>query len=247
MSASLANKVAIVTGAARGIGQTTVEALAANGAKVVVNYAHEQELAENIVRQIQHQGGQALAIQGDVGKVRDLEAIFQATIEQLGQPDILINNAGISTIKPLEAITEEDFDREYATNVKGTYFACQCAARHLRAGGCIINFSTSVLGQILPNYSLYASTKGAVEQITRHLAREFGPKGITINAVAPGPTETALFTKGKTAAQIENFKHLSAFDRLGKPEDITKVILFLVSPDAAWITGQVIRVNGGFI
>lgn len=247
MSTLLANKVAIVTGASRGIGQAIAESLAAHGANVVINYARNKGSAEDIVHRIQQNGGQALAVQADVSKITDLEALFQTTIEHLGRIDILVNNAGIMTTKPIEQITEQDFDRQFATNVKGTYFACQLAARHLPAGGRIINFSTSVLGQMIPTYSLYGATKGAVEQITRQLAKEFGPKGITINAVAPGPIGTELFTVGKSAEQIETFKRMAAFGRLGEPEDIARVVLFLASEEAGWITGQILRANGGFI
>lgn len=247
MSGTLTGKVALVTGASRGIGQAIAEALAANGAQVVINYAHNQEFAEEIVNRIRQMGKQARAVQADISKVADLESLFQTTLEQFGHLDILINNAGIMTLKPLEQITEQDFDRQFATNVKGTYFACQLAARHLPDGGRIVNFSTSVLGQMIPKYSLYAATKGAVEQITRQLAKELGVKGITINAVAPGPVNTALFTSGKSVEQIDAFKHMVAMERLGEPEDIARVVLFLASEEAGWITGQVLRANGGFI
>lgn len=247
MSMPLANKVAIITGASRGIGQAIAEAQAANGANVVINYARNKGFAEDIVYRIQQNGGQALAVQADVSKIADLQNLFQATIKQFGRIDILVNNAGIMTTKPIEQITEQDFDREFATNVKGTYFACQLAARYMQAGGRIINFSTSVLGQMMPTYSLYAATKGAVEQITRQLAKEFGPKHITINAIAPGPVNTELFTADKSDAQIEAIKNMIAFGRLGVPEDIARVVLFLASEEAGWITGQVLRANGGFI
>ena len=161
MSSTLAGKVAIVTGASRGIGQAIAETLATNGAKVVVNYAHNKEFAENIVEHIKESGGQALAVQADVSKIADLQKLFQATTEQFGQIDILVNNAGIMTNGPLGEMTEELFDREFAINVKGTYFACQLAANQMPQGGRIINFSTSVVGQMMPNYSLYAAiTKG---------------------------------------------------------------------------------------
>jgi 3-oxoacyl-[acyl-carrier protein] reductase len=247
MSTLGANKVAIVTGASRGIGQAITETLAANGVHVVINYAHNKRLADELVQRIKHNGGRALAVQADVSKVAGLKALFQLTIDQFGRVDILVNNAGVMTTRPIEQITEEDFDREFATNVKGTYFACQLAAQHMQAGGRIINFSTSVLGQIIPTYSLYAGTKGAIEQITRQLAREFGPKQITINAVAPGPVNTDLFTAGKSEAQIETFKRMIAFGRIGEPEDIARVVLFLASEEAGWITGQTLRANGGFI
>jgi Dehydrogenases with different specificities (related to short-chain alcohol dehydrogenases) len=247
MSTRLENKVAIVTGASRGIGQATAETLAANGAHVVINYAHNKRFADDIVQRIQQNGGQALAAQADVSKVTDLKALFQTTIERFGHVDILVNNAGIMTTKPLGQVTEQDFDREFATNVKGTYFACQLAASYLPAGGHIINFSTSVVGQMMPTYSLYAATKGAVEQITRQLAKELGPKGITINAIAPGPVNTELFTADKTEAQINGIKNLIGFGRLGEPADIASVVLFLASEESGWITGQTLRANGGFI
>lgn len=247
MSPSLANKVALVTGASRGIGQAIAELLAANGAHVVVNYVHNKRLAEDIVHRIEQNGGHALAVQADVSKMADLHTLFQTTIEQLGHVDILVNNAGIMTTKPIELITEQDFDREFAINVKGTYFACQLAARHMQAGGRIINFSTSVVGQMMPAYSLYAATKGAVEQITRQLAKELGSKNITINAIAPGPVNTELFTTGKPEGQIETIKRVIAFGRLGEPADIAKAVLFLASDEAEWITGQTLRANGGFI
>jgi 3-oxoacyl-[acyl-carrier protein] reductase len=246
MSVSLANKVAIVTGAGRGIGQRIAEELAANGAQVVINYGHSKHSAEETVQRIEQNGGQALAVQADVSKIADLQALFQAAIERFGHIDILVNNAGVMTTRPIGEITEEIFDREYATNVKSVYFSCQLAAQHMSEGGHIVNFSSSVLGLMVPTYSLYAGTKGAVEQITRHLSKELGPKRITINAIAPGPINTDLFTTGKSEAVVESFRRQIAFGRIGEPEDIAKVVAFLASDDAAWITGQTLRTNGGF-
>lgn len=246
MSASLTNKVAIVTGGARGIGRAIVETLVADGAKVVVNYGHSKEAADELIRHIEQNGGQALAVRADVGKVADLRTLFQATIERFGRIDILVNNAGVMTTRPIGQITEEIFDREYATNVKSVYFACQLAAQFMAEGGHIVNFSSSILGLMVPTYSLYAGTKGAVEQITRQLAKEFGPKRITVNVIAPGPINTPLFTNGKSEEQIEFFKHQIAFGRLGETDDVAKVVRFLASDDASWITGQTLRTNGGF-
>lgn len=247
MGTLLADKVAIVTGASRGIGQAIAEILAENGAKVVVNYARNQEFADAMVERISQRGGQALAVQADVSKIEDLQKLFQVTNEQFGQLDILVNNAGIMTTKPIAQITEEMFDREFAVNVKGTYFACQLAANQMQSGGKIINFSSSVVGQMTPGYSLYAATKGAVEQLTRQLAKELAPKQISINAVAPGPVATELFIKGKPDELIENIKRGIGFGRLGEPDDIAKLVLFLASDASGWITGQTLRANGGFI
>lgn len=243
----LTGKVALVTGSSRGIGKTIAEELALNGAKVIINYAGNSEKANEVVAGIKQQGGEATAVQADISRVAEVESLFQKAMEAYGKIDILVNNAGIMITKPITAITEEDFDKIFAVNVKGTYFACQQAARHMADNGRIINFSTSVAGMMFPAYSIYAGTKGAVEQFTRQLAKEFGPKGITINAVAPGPVNTELFTVGKTKEQIETLTKMNAFGRLGETEDIAKVVLCLAGQESQWITGQTIRVNGGFI
>jgi len=243
----LAGKVALVTGASRGIGKTIAEELALNGAKVVINYASNSEKAAQVIASIKDKGGESTALQADISRVAEVEGLFQKTIETYGKIDILVNNAGIMLTKPIATITEEDFDKIMAINVKGTYFACQQAAKHMNTNGRIINFSTSVAGHMFPMYSVYAGTKGAVEQFTRQLAKEFGPKGITINAVAPGPVNTELFTTGKTAEQIDGIRKMNAFGRLGEPNDIASVVLFLASEQSQWVTGQTIRVNGGFI
>jgi len=247
MSSSLNGKIALVTGASRGLGKEIAELLALHGAKVIVNYASSPEKAELVVSGIKEQGGEALAIQADISKVSEVERLFKETLDAYGRIDILVNNAGIMITKPLAAITEEDFDRQFAVNAKGTFFAIQKAAQHMGQGGRIINFSTSVTGQMFPTYSTYAGSKGAVEQFGRQLAKELGPKGISINTIAPGPINTELFTAGKTPEQIASVGSMNAFGRLAETEDISKVVLFLVSPDSGWITGQTIRVNGGFI
>lgn len=246
MVIDLKGKTAIVTGASRGIGRTLAEDLARSGAKVIVNYSSSPAPAEEVVESIRRQGGEALAIQADVGRIADIERLFQQSIEAFGRVDILVNNAGLMVTKPLANVTEEDFDKLFTVNVKGTYFTCQQAMRYMENNGRIINFSTSVLGVMFPAYSLYAGSKGAVEQFTRQLAKEFGPKGITINAVAPGPVNTELFNNGKTEEQIEGIRRMNSFGRLGETEDISGVVTFLASDAAQWITGQTIRVNGGF-
>ncbi|WP_141503957.1 SDR family oxidoreductase [Paenibacillus luteus] len=242
-----AGKVALVTGASRGIGREIAEKLAQNGAKVVVNFASNPNKAEEVVNGIKQSGGDAIAVQADISKVTEVEMLFQKTLEAYGQVDILVNNAGIMITKPIAQVTEEDFDSQFAINVKGTFFACQQAAKHMSHNGRIINFSTSVNGAMFPAYSVYAGTKGAVEQFTRQLAKELGPKGITINAIAPGPINTELFSVGKSEEQIKNIVNLNSFGRLGEPEDISGVVLFLTSKESQWMTGQTIRVNGGFV
>lgn len=244
---NLQGKVAIVTGASRGIGRSIALQLASAGAKVVVNYSSNGALADEAVQAIAKEGGEAIAIQADVSKVSEVEKLFAKTLAWFGKVDILVNNAGVIQYKMLADVTEEEFDRFFAINVKGTYFACQQAMKHMERNGTIINFSTSIVGGMFPTYSLYAATKGAVEQITRQLAKEFGPKGITINTVAPGPVNTELFNVGKTQEQIDAISRMNAFQRLGEPEDIANVVELLVSDRARWITGQTLRANGGYV
>ncbi|RTE10331.1 SDR family oxidoreductase [Paenibacillus whitsoniae] len=243
---SLHGKVAIVTGASRGIGRQVAIQLAQSGAKVAVNYASNPVKAEEVVKTIEHLGGEALAIRADISKVSEIEALFSKTLERFGQVDILVNNAGILEYTAMEEVTEDMFDRHFDINVKGTYFACQQALKHMAKGGSIINFSTSVVGAMLATYSVYAATKGAVEQLTRQLAKEFGPKDIIINCIAPGQVSTELFLNGKSPEMIQSYTKMNAFGRLGEPEDIANAIELLVSDKARWITGQTIRVNGGF-
>ncbi|WP_342479062.1 SDR family oxidoreductase [Paenibacillus sp. FSL H7-0350] len=243
---SLNEKVAIVTGASRGIGRQIAIQLAGLGIKVAVNYSSNRGKADEVVQTIKESGGEAIAVQGDVSNLIDVEALFAATFGQFGRIDILVNNAGIMDCVPISDVTEEMFDRHFAVNVKGTYFACQQAMKHMERGGTIINFSTSVSGAMLPTYSVYAATKGAVEQLTRQLAKEFGVKDIVVNCVAPGQVSTELFLNGKSDELVDSFRRMNAFGRLGEPEDIANVIDLLVSDKARWITGQTIRVNGGF-
>ncbi|EME74137.1 SDR family oxidoreductase [Bacillus sonorensis] len=240
-------KTAIVTGASRGIGRTIAEQLAGLGIKVAVNYASSPEKAKEVVEGIREKGGEAVAVQADLSTVAGVKSLFTKTVEAFGKVDILINNAGVNIYKPIQDVTEEDFDKQFNLNVKGTFFACQQAMTYMEEKGRIVNFSTSVAGQMFPTYSVYAGTKGAVEQFTRQLAKEFAAKQITINAVAPGPVNTELFTEGKTEEQIEGLKKSIGLGRIGEPEDIANVIEFLVSEKSQWITGQTIRVNGGFI
>ena len=243
---NLNGKVAIVTGASRGIGRQVAIQLAQSGAKVAVNYSASRGKADEVVHQIEQFGGHAVAIQADASKVNEIEVLFSETLERFGRVDILVNNAGVMENHMIDDMTEEIFDRHFALNVKGTYFACQQAMKHMMQGGTIINFSTSVSGAMLPTYSVYAATKGAIEQLTRQLAKEFGPKDIVINCIAPGQVATDMFLEGKSPELVDSFRQMNAFRRLGEPEDIANVLELLVSDKARWITGQTIRVNGGF-
>jgi len=244
---NLLGKVAIVTGASRGIGRAIALRLGQDGATVVVNYAGNAEKAEEVVTTIEQAGSRALRVQADVSKVADVRRLFDTTIDQFQRLDILVNNAGVILYKPMVDIQEEEFDRIMGINVKGTFFACQQAAKRMSNGGRIINFSSSTTAMMLPTYTAYVATKGAVEQLTHVLAKELGPRKITVNAISPGPTDTELFSEGKTEQEKQRLGQLSAFGRLGQPEDIASVVSLLVSDDAQWITGQNIRANGGTI
>jgi 3-oxoacyl-[acyl-carrier protein] reductase len=245
MNTDLKEKIALVTGASRGIGRAIAVRLARAGAAVVINYASRAEDARKLVGAIEAAGGKALAVQADVGRVPDVVRLFDETLAHFGKLDILVNNAGIMFNKPVAAVTEAEFDRIFAVNVKGTFFACQQAATRLADGGRIINFSSTTTVMMLPTYGAYVATKGAVEQFTRTLARELGPRRITVNVVSPGPTDTELFNAGKSSEQIQRMAQASAFGRLGQPPEIAEVVAFLASAAAGWVTGQNLRVNGG--
>jgi 3-oxoacyl-[acyl-carrier protein] reductase len=244
---TLQGKVALVTGASRGIGRAIAQRLSRDGAAVVVNYAGSEQQAHAVVRDLEKAGGRALAVQADVSDVAAVERLFDATLGHFGRLDILVNNAGVILYKRLADVTEAEFDRLFAVNVKGTFFACQQAARRLADGGRIVNFSSSATALMLPTYAAYVATKGAVEQLTHVLAKELGPRGITVNVVSPGPTDTELFGQDKTEQDKQRFAQMAALGRLGQPQDVADVVALLCSDDARWITGQNVRVNGGLI
>jgi 3-oxoacyl-[acyl-carrier protein] reductase len=243
----LEGKVALVTGASRGIGRAIAVRLGRDGATVVINYSGNAEAAAETVVAVDQAGGKAVAVRADVGKVAEVVRLFDETIGHFGRLDILVNNAGSMFNKPLADVTEEEYDRIFAINVKGSFFACQQAARRMAEGGRIVNFSSSTTVLMLPTYSAYVATKGAVEQFSHVLAKELGPKGITVNVVSPGPTDTDLFGQGKTEHDKQRFAQMAALGRLGLPEDIADVVAFLAGDESRWITGQNIRANGGLI
>jgi 3-oxoacyl-[acyl-carrier protein] reductase len=243
----LEGKVALITGASKGIGRAVALRLARDGAAVVVNYSSSAEQARTAVAEIQAAGGRAVAAQADVGRTDEIEKLFDATFSNFGRLDILVNNAALPLYKSLVEITEAEYDRVFAVNVKGTFFACQQAARRMADGGRIINVSSSTTVMMLATYSAYVATKGAVEQITRSLAKELGPRGITVNTISPGGTDTELFGLNKTAEDKKRFAQMAAFGRIAEPQDIADVVSLLASDDAHWITGQNLRANGGVI
>jgi 3-oxoacyl-[acyl-carrier protein] reductase len=242
------SKVAIVTGAATGIGRAVALRLGGEGAAVAVNYVGDSRAQANeVAREIEARGGKALPILADVSDVRQIRAMFDATIGRYGRVDIVVNNAAWAFTKPIVDVTEQEFDRVFAINVKGTFFGCQEAARRIAEDGRIINVSSSTTGLTLPGYGTYDATKGAIEQLARFLAHEIGARGVTVNTVSPGATETEQFHAGKSDELVQRLAEMSVFKRLGRVEDIADVIAFLASEDARWITGQNIRVNGGTV
>ena len=242
----LKDKVIIVTGSSKGIGKEIALLLAENNAKIIVNYSSSKTEAEETVNTIINNGGTALAIKADVSNRKEVTHLFDKTIEVYGKIDVLINNAGVMVSKELKDITEDDFDKHFNVNVKGLYNTLQEAESKLADNGKIINISSSTVKLMLPTYAIYSASKAAVEQITRVFSKEIG-RGISVNALAPGPTETELFLKGKTPEFIEKLSAMNAFNRLGKPRDIANVALFLASDESKWISGQVIGANGAMV
>ncbi|HEY5835525.1 SDR family oxidoreductase [Streptomyces sp.] len=239
-------RVAVVTGGSGGIGRTVVERLAAQGMNVVIGYAGNPARAEEAVRAVTAAGGAAIAVQADVADEAEVGALFDRAEEAYGGIDVVVHTAGIMLLAPLDDLDFADFDRMHRTNVRGTFVVDQQAARRLRSGGALINFSTSVTRIALPTYTAYAATKGAVDALTLILARELRGRDITVNAVAPGPTATPLFLDGKDQATIDRLAQATPLERLGTPEDIAELVAFLAGP-GRWVNGQVLYVNGGAI
>ena len=242
---ALDGKTALVTGAATGIGEAIATALAAAGARTVVNHNHTPEPAEKVVADIQAAGGTAIAIAADISSRAQYQAMVQRLLTEFGRWDILVNNAAVAITKPFGQITEAEFDLSFAVNVKGVFHGLQLAWEHLADEGRIITISSSTTALMLPGYAVYDATKGAVEQFTHILSKEFGPRGITVNTVSPGATETETYRTGKSEQFLASLEAMSAFGRLGRPDEIATVVAFLADDAARWVTAQNIRVNGG--
>ncbi len=240
-------RVALVTGASRGIGAAIARRLAVDGHAVIVNYAGSAAEAEAVVRRIEAAGGKALAVQTDVADAAAVVKMFDAAIAAFGGIDVLVNNAGIMMLGSIGDSDDALFDRQIAVNLKGSFNTMREASRRLRDGGRIVNFSTSVVGLKLENYGVYAATKAAVETLTAIQSKELRGRNITVNAVAPGPTATDLFLNGKSDELVQRLAKMNPLERLGTPEDIAAVVAFLVGADGGWINGQVLRANGGMV
>ena len=246
---STLSKVAIVTGGSRGIGAAIARRLARDGMQVVVNYASGKEAADALVAAIAAEGGTALAVKANVADAGEVQALFDAAVAAFGGVDVLVNNAGIMppTLPTLADTDEATFDSLFAINVKGSFNTMRQAATRLRHGGSVVNFSSSVIGLALPGYAVYGATKAAVETMTAIFAKELRGKNITVNAVAPGPTATALFLDGKTEETIARMGKMAPLERLGTPDDIAAAVAFLAGPDGRWVNGQTLCANGGLV
>ena len=241
------SKVAIVTGASRGIGAAVAERLAADGFTVIINYSGDTGSAEALANKIEAGDGRALIAKADVSDPNAVRAMFDTVEATFGGVDVLINNAGMMKLAKIADSDDALFDRQIAVNLKGSFNAMREAAKRLRDGGRIVNLSTSVVGTRLETYGVYAATKAAIETMTAILSKEMRGRNITVNAVAPGPTATELFLDGKSAELVERLAKMNPLERLAEPEDIASVVAFLVGPDGGWINGQVLRANGGMV
>ncbi|MBA8901789.1 SDR family oxidoreductase [Phyllobacterium sp. P30BS-XVII] len=238
-------KIAIVTGASRGIGAAIAQRLGSDGFTVVINYSGDAVPAEALARQIEDNGGIALTAKADVSDAEAVARMFDAAEVAFGGVDVLVNNAGILKAIPLVETSDAEFDRHFSINVKGTFNTLREAAKRLRDGGRIVNFSSTTLALNMPGYAVYNGTKAAVEAFTHVFAKELRGRNITVNAVAPGPIATELFFTGKSDELVAQFAKMPPLERLGQPDDIARAVAFLVGPDAGWINGQIVRANGG--
>jgi 3-oxoacyl-[acyl-carrier protein] reductase len=241
------NKVALVTGASRGIGAAIAERLAADGFAVIINYAGNAAAAEALARRIESKGGRALTARADVSDPAAVRGMFDAAEAAFGGIDVVVNNAGIMKLGRIADSDDASFDSQIAINLKGTFNGLREAAKRLRNGGRIVNLSTSVVGTKLETYGIYTATKAAVEALTAILSKELRGRSITVNAVAPGPTSTDLFLDGKSPELVERLAKMNPLERLGTPEEIAATVSFLAGPDGGWINGQTLRANGGMV
>jgi 3-oxoacyl-[acyl-carrier protein] reductase len=244
MTSSTSIRAALVTGGSGGIGRVVAERLARDGFAVAVQYAGNKAAADEVVETITAAGGTAMAVSGDVADEHEMSAVFDAVESAYGGIDVVVNAAGIMVLAPIATFDLDELDRMHRTNIRGTFVVAQQAARRVRAGGAIIDVSTSVTRLQLPTYGGYVASKAAVEGITLILARELRGRDITVNTVAPGPTATPLFLDGKDEATVAGFAATAPLERLGRPEDIAETVAFLAGP-ARWVNGQVIYANGG--
>jgi 3-oxoacyl-[acyl-carrier protein] reductase len=248
MSKKLAGKVAVVTGASKGIGAEIARQLAAEGAAVVVNYASSKAGADRVVGDITAKGGRAVAVKADVSKPDDIRALFAETKKAFGRLDVLVNNAGIYEFSPLEAVTTEHFHKQFDLNVLGLILSTQEAVRHFGPqGGSVVNISSVVATFAPPNASVYSATKAAVDAVTKSLAKELGPKGVRVNSVNPGMVETeGTHSQGITESDLrKQIEAATPLGRIGKVDDIAPAVAFLASDDAKWITGETLYISGG--
>jgi 3-oxoacyl-[acyl-carrier protein] reductase len=239
-------KIVIVTGASRGIGRSIAKRLAADGFAVVVNYVGNSTAAQEAVNEICKGGGEALAIKADVADPTEVKQLFDKTLGAYGRIDVVVNNAGVMSLSPIAKGDVEVFDKVIATNLRGTFLIFAQAAQHIADGGRIIAFSSSAVLKSFPAYGPYIAAKQGVEGLVHVLANELAGRGVTVNAIAPGPTATELFLDGKTEEDIARLRNLSPLQRLGEPEDMANVVSFLAGPDGGWVNSQILRVNGGF-
>ena len=240
-------KVAIITGGSRGIGASISRRLAIEGFSIAINYVSSSEQAINLVKELTSLGYQAISIQCDIASPESVRHLFKQVETRLGKVDILVNNAGCMKLASIANSSDELFEKQIETNLKGTFNTLREASKRLNQGGRIINMSSSVLGLKLEEYGIYSATKAAVEALTNILAKELKGKSITVNAIAPGPTNTELFLRDKSQQQIEHLSQMNPMQRLGTPADIANIIAFLTGPDSQWINGQIIRANGGMV
>ncbi len=246
MSGRLVGKVAVVTGASKGIGAGIARGLAEAGASVVVNYASDRAGADRVVADVTERGGEAVAVQGDVSKAADVKRLFAEAVQAFGRLDVLVNNAGVYRFGPIEGVTEEEFHRHYDTNVLGPILAVQQALEHFGPeGGSVINISSVVGSSPWPQAALYSSSKAAVDNLTRGLALELAPRKVRVNAVAPGTTESEGTSDLFEGDEVKKVIASTPLGRLGTPADIARVVVFLASDDSAWVTGEIIRASGG--